>query len=66
MFSCRACTARRRKLGLTSKKAGIKTAAELAGVEYLSYNWVEGLEDEPEVPEAVMPDIDISDLFWGF
>lgn len=47
----------------------IRTTAELIGVEYIAYDWEEGLPDEPETPtegEIVMPDIDIPDFFWGF
>jgi len=47
----------------------IRTVAELAGVEYIAYDWEEGLPNEPEIPtqgEIVMPDIDILDFFWGF
>ena len=44
----------------------IRMAAELAGVEYVSYDWQEGLQDDSEGAEAVMPEIDIADLFWGF
>ena len=35
----------------------IRTVAELAGVEYVSYDWQAGLQDEPEVPEIVIPDL---------
>ena len=45
----------------------IRVAAELAGVEYVSYDWQEGLENEPEaeieVPVFDMPDISF-DLGW--
>ena len=44
----------------------IRMAAELARVEYVSYDWQEGLQDESEGAEVVMPEIDIADLFWGF
>lgn len=41
----------------------IRIAAELVGVEYLSYDWQEGLQ-EPEVPDVVIPDM--PDLSFGF
>ena len=46
----------------------IRTAAELAGVEYLSYDWEKGLEEpeaEIEVPVFDMPDFDSGfDFGW--
>ena len=33
----------------------IRTVAELAGVEYIAYDWQEGLPDEPETPEIIIP-----------
>ena len=35
----------------------IRIAAQLAGVEYVSYDWQEGLDDETEEIEVVMPDL---------
>ena len=36
----------------------IRIAAEISGIEYISYDWQEGLpEEEPETPEIVIPDL---------
>lgn len=47
----------------------IRIAAELAGVQYLSYDWMAGLQEEIEAPEesdVTIPEFDIPDSFWGF
>lgn len=38
----------------------IRTTADLLGIEFISYDWEEGLPDEPEEPavgEIVLPDV---------
>ena len=45
----------------------IRVAAELAGVEYVSYDWMAGLENESETSTETEWSIpDIPDLFYGF
>ena len=44
----------------------IRTAAELAGIEYLSYDWREGLNEEEPEAEIEVPVFDMPDFDSGF